>query len=183
MQKGHSDFKKNGYLFVPDMVETSGYYNYINKLEALGMGKEDRTYPGAKCFYKEPLFEKLLESLLPRIESLTGYKLNKTYSYARQYKIGNILKPHKDREACEFTVSLALGSKGGIWPIWIEDRSKERRSLSLKPGDAVILFGSELTHWREENKYGPCAQVFFHYVDQDGPFAKFKDDATGAKNE
>lgn len=143
------------------------------------MGKgnpDDSQVPSSRGFYKEILFEKLLEHLLPKIELHTGLKLFKTYSYARRYEIGNILKPHVDRESCEITATLALGHEGEIWPIWVEDREKKHHSFLLKPGDALIFRGMELKHWREENRFAPCSQVFLHYVDKNGPHAHRKDD-------
>lgn len=151
---------------------------FFGKLVESGRGDvNDKQVPGATSFYKEMLFEKLLEHLLPKIETLTGYELFKTYSYARRYEIGNELKPHVDREACEITATLALGADGEIWPIWVEDREKKHHSFSLAPGDALIFRGMELRHWREKNRYGSCSQVFLHYVDRNGPYARCKDDA------
>jgi alkylated DNA repair dioxygenase AlkB len=117
---------------------------------------------------------------LPKIEQLTGHQLYKTYSYARQYEIGNSLKPHRDRKACEITATLALGVEEDIWPIWLEDGAKTHHSFLLKPGDALIFRGHELSHWREENTFGRCSQVFLHYVDRNGPYAYCKDDAAKA---
>lgn len=94
-----SDFQKNGYLLVPGLINTSAYFNFFKKLVELGKGKiEDKQVPGARSFYGEPLFEKLLEHLLPKIELHTGHQL----------------KPHRDRSACEITAILALGVTGDI---------------------------------------------------------------------
>ncbi|MFZ2403636.1 MAG: hypothetical protein WAW41_00755 [Methylobacter sp.] len=174
-----NEFQKNGYLYVPALIDTSAYLSFFKKLVELGRGdSNDQQVPGSRGFYKEILFEKLLEQLLPKIEFHTGHELFKTYSYARQYEMGNKLKPHIDRKACEITATLALGVEDDIWPIWVEDRSKAPHSFLLQPGDALIFRGMELQHWREENKHGPCSQVFLHYVDRNGPYAYCKDDVT-----
>lgn len=172
-----NEFQKNGYLYVPGLIDTSAYLIFFKKLVELERGSPSKQVPGSRGFYKEVLFEKLLEHLLPKIEFHTGHELFKTYSYARQYEIGNELKPHTDREACEITTTLALGVEEEIWPIWVEDRMKEHHSFLLRPGDALIFRGMELKHWREENNFGRCAQVFLHYVDHNGPYAYHKDDA------
>lgn len=173
-----SDFQKNGYLFVPGLIDTFAYFAFFKKLLESGGGVvEEKQVPGSRGFYKELLFEKLLEHLLPTIEAHTGCQLFKTYSYARQYEIGHELKPHRDRSACEITATLALGAEGEVWPIWVEDRAKVNHSFWLRAGDALIFRGMELKHWREENRYGPCSQVFLHYVDRNGPCARYKDDA------
>ena len=174
-----NDFQKNGYLLVPKLIDTSTYFKFFRKLVETGRGEieEKIQVPGSIGFYKNPLFEKLLEHLLPKMEAHTGHELYKTYSYARQYEIGHELKPHRDREACEITATLALGFEGEVWPIWVEDRSKEHHSFLLHAGDALIFSGRELLHWREENQNGSCSQVFLHYVDRHGCYAHFRDDA------
>lgn len=173
-----NDFQSQGYLFVPSLIDTTAYDAFLVKLAELGKGKRDtKQVPGAAGFYKEPLFERLLEHLLPAIEAHTGLALHKTYSYARRYELGNELKRHLDREACEVTASLALGYEGEIWPLWVEDRQGKPRSFLLRPGDALIFRGAELFHWREMNRYGPSTQVFLHYVDRNGPHAAYRDDA------
>jgi len=172
-----NSFKENGYKFVKGLMnDTSNYRKMMNRLVELGKGKHDQQVPGSQGFYKEALFEKLLEHLLPAIEEHSGYKLYKTYSYARQYHLGEELKKHRDRHACEVTVSLCLGNEGETWPLWLKDRHGENHSFALEPGDAFIFKGIELVHWREPNTFGPCSQVFLHYVDQDGPYASERDD-------
>ena len=47
--------------------------------------------------------ETLMMKVLPKMEKETGLKLLPTYSYARTYKKGDILKRHKDRPSCEIS--------------------------------------------------------------------------------
>ena len=57
--------------------------------------------------------------ILPKMQKETGLELIPTYSYARIYKKGDILKRHKDRPSCEISTTLNLG--GDPWPIFIDD--------------------------------------------------------------
>jgi hypothetical protein len=44
----------------------------------------------------------------------------------------------------------------------------------MNVGDAVIYRGCEMYHWREKYIEGQWqAQVFIHYVDQDGSYAEW----------
>ena len=52
--------------------------------------------------------ETLLLSVQPKMEKLTGLKLNPTYSYARIYKKGDVLNRHKDRFSCEISTTMNL---------------------------------------------------------------------------
>lgn len=178
-----TDFKEKGFMMVKGLADTASHYHFINKLVDLGKGNNDTQVPGAKGFYKNPLFEKLLEHLLPAIEQHTGYQLYKTYSYARRYNLNDELKKHLDRQACEVTVSLCLGNDDQPWPIYVRDKDKNKHEFIMQAGDAVIFKGVELVHWRNPNTYGQCANAFLHYVDQHGPYADQKDDLNNTKGQ
>ena len=45
--------------------------------------------------------------------------------------------------------------------------------VNLKQGDALLYAGSDLAHYRNVFEGDLCAQVFFHYVDPDGPHRDF----------
>lgn len=124
--------------------------------------------------YADPMMESLLLKLLPTIEENTGLTLIPTYSYYRVYRPGAELVKHKDRPACEISITLCLGynynNKDIDYPI-IVDGNK----VSQVPGDIVIYRGCEIDHWREvfEAPEGTKhSQVFLHYVDANGPFAE-----------
>jgi hypothetical protein len=86
------------------------------------------------------------------------------------------LKRHRDRPACEVSLTLNLGFQAEKpWPIWFEVDG-EVRTASLEPGDALLYKGIELPHWREPFDGENSAQVFLHYVNQDGQNREWKYD-------
>ena len=98
------------------------------------------------------------------MEKITKLKLYPSYSYARIYNKGNVLKRHKDRFSCEISTTLNLGGDG--WPIYLEPSGKQNMKgikIDLKPGDMLIYRGCELEHWRDKFKGEICSQVFLHY--------------------
>jgi len=100
------------------------------------------------------------------MEKETGYKLNETYSYARIYKLGDVLHRHKDRYSCEVSTTLHLG--GDPWPIYLDPTGKKGQAgikVELEPGDMLMYSGCEVEHWREPFPGKDCAQVFLHYND------------------
>src|SRR5262245_36712433 len=98
------------------------YYDYVCKLADSGQTKVgDDQIADTPCAYGDPLMDTLLLSLLPQVEKSSGLKLFPTYSYFRLYKQGDILQVHRDRAACEISVSLCLG--GDVWPFWVEGPS------------------------------------------------------------
>jgi hypothetical protein len=53
---------------------------------------------------------------------------------------------------------------------------KNIKEIKMEVSDAVLYRGCEKYHWRDEFKGKWQAQVFLHYVDQDGPYADWKYD-------
>jgi len=131
---------------------------------------DDKMVPGCLDSRCEDLtFEAFLKFMQKKVEGLTGLKLFPTYSFARIYTFGNVMAKHKDRAACEYSLTIKLtDNRKGNWPIVIEDQE-----IFLEDGDAVLYKGCEVAHWRnkceiEDYRLG---QVFLHYVDANGPYA------------
>ena len=128
------------------LTSSSEYnYNYISFLELL-------------CEKTPEVSEILEESVLP------------TYTYARVYKNGSVLKKHSDRDACEISLTLHLGGDKP-WLIWIKNPEGEDRSVELKSGDAMMYRGTISECWRDEYEGEEYAQVFLHYVRSRGECA------------
>ena len=126
---------------------------------------------GDTFFYADPLMSSLLENKLDLMEKETGLKLFPTYAFWRTYTMFADLKKHKDRQSCEISVTVMIGSDGTPWPIYMGGVE-----ILMEPGEAIIYLGCEVEHWREEFKGNWQSQVFLHYVDADGPYANFKFD-------
>ena len=122
-------------------------------------------------FYADPLTESLLLTKFDLMEKETNLKLHPTYSFWRMYTKFADLKKHTDRQSCEVSVTAMIGSDGTPWPIFLGESK-----IELNKGDAVIYLGCEIPHWREEFLGDWHAQVFFHYVDANGPNKEFNRD-------
>tara|TARA_R110000787_G_scaffold22882_1_gene66071 strand:+ start:23 stop:544 length:522 start_codon:yes stop_codon:yes gene_type:complete len=121
-----------------------------------------------QCFspawYGDPLMLALLHTKLPTVEKESNLKLFPTYTYWRYYVFGATLKKHTDRPACEISVTACI-KKYDNWPIVVEGTSFE-----LEEGDAILYAGCDQLHERPGIYKGEgMAQVFFHYVNQNGP--------------
>jgi hypothetical protein len=135
---------------------------------------------GDTFFYGDPLMESLMINKLDIMQKETGLELLCTYAFWRMYTVNADLKKHKDRESCEISVSVMIGSDGTSWPIYMDGTE-----INMEPGDAVIYLGCEVEHWREESKGDWHAQVFLHYVDKNGlnkEWARDKRILYGTKN-
>ena len=133
----------------------------------------DTQVPETYSHYSDIAMETLLEKLVEPMSKETGLNLIPTYSYARIYKKGDVLKRHKDRYSCEVSMTMNLG--GDPWPIYLEpsgETDKEGVKIDLEPGDALIYRGCEVEHWREAFEGAHCGQVFLHYNDASGENAE-----------
>ena len=123
---------------------------------------DDQSFSPA--WYDDPLMTALLDIKLSRVELKSKLKLFPTYAYWRYYVFGGSLAKHTDRPACEISVSACI-KKYDNWPIIVEGTSFE-----LDEGDAILYAGCDQKHWRPGVYKGEgMAQVFLHYVNQNGP--------------
>jgi hypothetical protein len=142
-------------------------YDYICLRRDTGtMLAPDRRVEGAGRLYCDMLTETLLAQQRPAIERAVGAALWPSYSYARLHRRGAVLAPHRDREASEIAVTIAIGGDCS-WPIWFSTGQGDR-SFVLEPGDAVVYDGRKLSHWRHPFEGEIQIQAMLFYVRRDG---------------
>ena len=130
------------------------------------------------AWYKDPLMTAILDLKLSTVEEESGLDLFPTYAYWRYYVFGATLKNHLDRPACEISVTACI-KKYDNWPLIVGTEE-----IELEEGDAVIYPGCDQTHGRPGVYKGEgMAQVFLHYVDQNGPYKSHAYDQIGKTNE
>ena len=112
-----ANFIFNYFLLKRDAVK----YMYQNNMTwdngMFGTWK-DQQVPNTYSHYSDHVMETLLVKMLPVMAKETGLQLIPTYSYARLYKNGDILRRHKDRPSCEISTTLNFGVEP--WPIFID---------------------------------------------------------------
>jgi predicted 2-oxoglutarate/Fe(II)-dependent dioxygenase YbiX len=187
-----------GYVHLPNFLDKDNCTQLTEELKALvakGATTTDDQCPKSQSVHGAPVFDSLLEQLVPHFEQASGKRLLSTYAYARLYAPGDELKVHTDRASCEISATLTLGFDGDVWPIFMGDYAKEgfgrevvhetgvskwltnESEIKMGVGDAVLYHGMTKVHWRNPYTEGKWqAQVFLHYVDADGPHAEWKYD-------
>lgn len=114
-------------------------------------------------------FIKILVEKIPEVSELCGEKVLPTYVYSIIYKNSSELIRHRDRDACEISLTVNL-QKDAEWPICVKKPNGEEFCIELNPGDALMYKGCEAEHWRPEKYKGQnFVQTFMHYVRADGP--------------
>jgi len=135
-------------------------YNQLNNYKSYEIDPQSFS----PSWYNDPLMNSLLNTKLHKVEQESSLKLFPTYAYWRYYVFGATLKKHTDRPACEISVTACI-KKYNDWPIVVKGTSFE-----LEEGDAVLYAGCDQEHWRPGTYKGEgMAQVFLHYVNQNGP--------------
>ena len=179
-----ANFIFNYFLLKRDAVEFMYQNNLIHNNGMYGTWSDPQV-PNTYSHYADMVMETLMMKVLPKMKQETGLELIPTYSYARLYKKGDILKRHKDRPSCEISTTINLG--GDPWPIFIDGTGSNNvideyknihkpnapkgTKVLLEVGDMLVYSGCELEHWREPFEGNLCGQVFLHYNHVNGPFA------------
>ena len=180
-----ANFIFNYFMLKRDAVSFM-YKNNIHSQSGLLGTWTDEQVPNTYSNYADFAMETLMMKVLPVMQKETELQLIPTYSYARIYKNGDILKRHKDRPSCEISTTLNLG--GDPWPIFIDGTGADSvideyknihkpnapkgTEVLLDVGDMLVYSGCDLEHWREPFEGNICGQVFLHYNHVNGPFAE-----------
>jgi len=181
-------FEKNKFAYLSGVLPEEECQKLTDHmLTLLGQGKlvMDEQCPNSWSIYGDEKMDTILANLAPLLSATLGIELIPTYTYCRVYKTGEVLKKHVDREACEIsgTMTLGVSPNSEIWPIhFAEPNDPVGKSVQIEVGDLVMYRGNELVHWREQYKGDWQVQVFFHYVDANGPNKKFAFDCRPSLN-
>jgi hypothetical protein len=156
---------QNNYIRIPEFIfryQAAAFAEEF-KTHALANCGGDSQAPNSHAKYDFMPFVRLLVGKVPEVSSLFGEEVLPTYTYARVYNNGSVLERHRDRPACEVSITLNL-SKSHDWPIYFQRHDGSETFVELEPGDAVLYMGCISDHWREQFVGEEYTQVFMHYV-------------------
>jgi len=170
----NKDLEQNNFIFVPSFISKERAQlleEQFFELETADACIKDEQAPLSSSAHNYSPFLELLCEKTHEINNLVGEAVLPTYTYARIYKNGEVLSKHKDRPACEISLTIHLNGDAP-WALNIEKPSGEEVSLDLDSGDAMLYLGCVANHGRvgafSGNNY---SQVFLHYVRSNGPNA------------
>ena len=184
-------FDQNGYLYVPNAVDFKSLYcsppvdkegQRITGIERHFLRQKtefnsvEPQVNGSLARYNHPFYKATHYSLMKQIEGILSMDLLPTYYFDRFYYEGQKLDRHSDRPSCEISATVQISTnRDEAWPIWFQRPDQTENSVSMKNGDMVLYRGCEREHWREpltgENSYHH--QIFFHYVNAQGPYVHY----------
>jgi hypothetical protein len=200
------DYPETGYALIRELIPREVAHALMNRVKAdLGPGPLSPP-PGevtpilnrnALEIYgnQYPPLQTFLWALTAAMEQVTRRSLIPTYDFFRIYREGDICRVHRDRPACEHSLSLTLDySDDVVWPLEVgrlgEDGPQDlfadgfgdepHAVLMMQVGDAVAYRGVEHRHGRvNPNPNMWSAHLFLHWVDKGGPHAGQAFDGAG----
>jgi hypothetical protein len=192
------DYSKDGYALIRELIprEVAQAFMWFFKRRKLPDGVVPAVPEGLDLGVLErnvyelygndfPPMNSFLWGLTPVMEQVAGRRLVPTYDYFRIYRDGDLCHVHRDRPACEHSMSLTLAySDDKAWPLELGREGEQgpqdiitkdfgpepMASLPMAVGDAVAYRGFEHRHGRTTpNPNRWSAHLFLHWVDPDGP--------------
>lgn len=162
-------FRKRRYLVVRRILPQT-VLNYLKVYYSILLAnnrlRKDSQCPSSLALGGDPALDAILEWIRPKVSRLVGLNLAPTYSYTRQYAKGEALIRHKDRAACEISVTVAIQVPKGEKPSAIHLKSPKlsQTKVEMFEGDGCIYAGTEVEHWREPFRTGGYIQLFLHFI-------------------
>ena len=132
----------NNYLHIPNFISKEKANSLANQIIAFSktIGNDmqhDPQAPNSLAKYNYLPFVKVLVKKINEVSTILEEDVLPTYTYTRIYRHGEVLNRHRDRPACEISITLNL-KKDNEWPIWFQKPNGEEISLELNQGDAVM---------------------------------------------
>jgi hypothetical protein len=167
-------FRGHRYLFLkgmlpPPLLEYLKVYYAV--LLADNYFSHDSQCPSSLSLGRDPALDAVLEWIRPEVGRLVGFPLAPTYSYTRRYAKGELLARHRDRAACEIsvTISIQIPKRAGPSIMYLKPPHVEETKVEMLEGDGCIYAGTEVEHWRNRFRVGGYIQLFLHFIARRGP--------------
>lgn len=199
IEKARENFLKKKYVVFDQIYPKSqirAMQKFYKEYIAQGfMQFGDNQVAGRFRQHNEPLAKFFHHNLTKLMSLITGEEVRASYCYAASYIGGGELRPHTDREQCEFSVSFQVDysppqkNEVSPWELYLATPKStfEQKdlfgwdeffndpnlsgcitSVNLANGDGLFYKGRDLIHYRfpiSENH--TSTSIFFHYVPKD----------------
>jgi len=174
LNTAQASFAADRFAIVPEALhpyDVAALRRYLRNGIRLGtfpMG--DRHVTRRYHAHNDSLLRICQERLLPLVAHVVGVPVKRSYAYLSAYTAGSVLPPHRDREQCEYTITLQVDytpepALETGWPIRLM-LPKEELTVYQSLGDALIFAGRQHVHFRDSLPPGHIStSLLLHYVD------------------
>jgi hypothetical protein len=138
----------------------------------------DAEWPNRPFSSRDPIGNFFHTQMNGLISEIAGTPLKPSFSFFASYRTGAELPPHRDRDQCEYAMSILVDfspepDDQSPWPIFVQPPGAPSATpVPLGIGDAVLYYGREVRHHREiltQAEYCSCWFCFYVAQDFDGP--------------
>ena len=146
------------------------YYRYAIRQGLIRLGDEQSSL--RYVAHNEGVARYFHHQMTKAVAAIVGQPIKPSYVYLASYLGGAELKKHRDREQCEFSVTLCLDYSpepklATPWPIRL-DTSEGTVTAYQALGDGLVYRGTKVPHYRDALAEGHTStSIFFHYVAED----------------
>lgn len=168
-----SDFKEKDYTPLESLIHPfhvaalRRYYRHQIRCGQIWLGDEQSSL--RYVAHNESVARFFHQQIATTVSAVAGEPVKPSYVYMASYVSGAELKKHRDREQCEFSVTLCLDFSpepelATPWPVRL-DTSAGMVSVYQALGDGLVYRGTKLPHYRDVLPEGNTStSIFFHYV-------------------
>jgi hypothetical protein len=111
---------------------------------------------------------RMLQMWTPLVRQITGLEVIPANPFCRIYPNGSVLKPHRDREGLDWTISICLFSNlSHTWPLLAKVEDDVTIGFDTIVAHGNLINGRKYSHWREPLECGPdeyVIQMFLHWT-------------------
>jgi hypothetical protein len=177
------DFQNNNYVIIKNFIEQD-FVEFIQdyfsmKINSDNYDKCKNNYENNYCWYGDHLTETILQNSCESLGSIIKKQIIPTYSFTSFRMKGDISKKYEYKESHEISSILTLGTSESNSRIIYLTKDKQNFNpsnsiqLSLDPGDLCMYNGHDLHYWEPKLENTWSLQVFFYFVDNNGPYKNF----------
>ena len=147
------------------------YYRHAIRRGAIRLG--DQQCPRRYAAHDEKVARFFHHQLTNAVSAIAGEAVKPSYVYLASYLSGTEVKKHKDREQCEFSLSLCLDFSPEPdletpWPFCLDTSAGSTVVVYQALGDGLLYRGKKLPHYRNILGEGQTStSILFHYVSAD----------------
>ena len=177
MQDYQNHLKEHGYVlvkdfFTPDVVQICKSFLDLSFSHKLRKPESNPYLEGEITQILPSIFaDSILLAYLPVVEEIFDAEMIPSYVFFREYKRGSSLKIHRDRDVCEYSVTILINKDGGGRTSLVfcdDEEGNNPVEVVLEEGDAIVFKGAKnydgRWHYRPKVEQNSITQVFLHYV-------------------